>query len=143
MIEMSELLQKSKPIILYGIFGILTTLVNVAVYYLFYERVGLSNLTSTVVAWFFAVLFAFVTNKIFVFDSKSWKYQMVVSEVLKFFGCRLGTGCIEVGMMVLFVDMLHFSGTSMKLITNFIVIVLNYVLSKLVIFRKVRTEHEV
>ena len=143
MIEMSELLQKSKPIILYGIFGILTTLVNVAVYYLFYERVGLSNLTSTVVAWFFAVLFAFVTNKMFVFDSKSWKYQMVVSEVLKFFGCRLGTGCIEVGMMVLFVDMLHSSGTIMKLITNFIVIVLNYVLSKLVIFRKVRTEHEV
>ena len=143
MIEMSELLQKSKPVILYGIFGILTTLVNVAVYYLFYERVGLSNLTSTVVAWFFAVLFAFVTNKMFVFDSKSWKYQMVVSEVLKFFGCRLGTGCIEVGMMVLFVDMLHFSGTSMKLITNFIVIVLNYVLSKLVIFRKVCTEHEV
>lgn len=143
MIEMSELLQKSKPIILYGIFGILTTLVNVAVYYLFYERVGLSNLTSTVVAWFFAVLFAFVTNKIFVFDSKSWKYQMVVSEVLKFFGCRLGTGCIEVGMMVLFVDMLHFNGTIMKLITNCIVIVLNYVLSKLIIFRKVRTEHEV
>lgn len=143
MIEMSGLLQKSKPIILYGIFGILTTLVNVAVYYLFYERVGLSNLTSTVVAWFFAVLFAFVTNKIFVFDSKSWKYQMVVSEVLKFFGCRLGTGCIEVGMMVLFVDMLHFSGTIMKLITNCIVIVLNYVLSKLIIFRKVRTEHEV
>ena len=131
MIEMSELLQKSKPVILYGIFGILTTLVNVAVYYLFYERVGLSNLTSTVVAWFF------------VFDSKSWKYQMVVSEVLKFFGCRLGTGCIEVGMMVLFVDMLHFSGTIMKLITNFIVIVLNYVLSKLIIFRKVHTEHEV
>ena len=104
MIEMSELLQKSKPIILYGIFGILTTLVNVAVYYLFYERVGLSNLTSTVVAWFFVVLFAFVTNKIFVFDSKSWKYQMVVSDVLKFFGCRLGNGCIEVGMMVLFVE---------------------------------------
>ena len=143
MIEMSELLQKSKPVILYGIFGILTTLVNVAVYYLFYERVGLSNLTSTVVAWFFAVLFAFVTNKMFVFDSKSWKYQMVVSEVLKFFGCRLGTGCIEVGMMVLFVDMLHFSGTIMKLITNFIVIVLNYVLSKLIIFRKVHIEHEV
>ena len=68
---------------------------------------------------------------------------MVVSEVLKFFGCRLGTGCIEVGMMVLFVDMLHFNGTIMKLITNFIVIVLNYMLSKLIIFRKVRTEHEV
>ena len=68
---------------------------------------------------------------------------MVVSEVLKFFGCRLGTGFFEVGMMVLFVDMLHFNGTIMKLITNFIVIVLNYVLSKLIIFRKVRTEHEV
>lgn len=143
MIEMSEFLQKSKPIILYGIFGILTTLVNVAVYYLFYKRMELSNLTSTVIAWFFAVLFAFVTNKAFVFESKSWKYQMIIPEVFKFFGCRIGTGVIELGMMAFFVDLLHFSGTIMKLITNLIVIVLNYVLSKLVIFRKVRTEHEV
>ena len=140
---MSELFQKSKPIILYGFFGVLTTLVNVAVYYLFYERMGLPNLTSTVIAWFFAVLFAFVTNKVFVFDSKSWKHQLVIPEVLKFFGCRLGTGVIEVGMMVIFVDMFHFNGTIMKLITNFIVIVLNYILSKLVIFRKARTKHEI
>lgn len=140
---MSELLRKLKPIVNYGFFGVLTTLVNVAVYFVFYEKMGISNLISTIIAWILSVLFAFVTNKLFVFNSKSWQRNLVIAEAIKFLGCRGGTGIIEVGMMVLFVDMLHFSGTIMKLITNFIVIVLNYVLSKLVIFRKVHIEHEV
>ena len=135
---MRILYQKLRPIIVYGIFGILTTVVNIAVYHVCYEMVGISNLISTIIAWFLAVAFAFVTNKLFVFESKSWEKDIALPELAKFVSCRVGTGVFEVGFMLIFVDILHFDGTLTKLFTNFIVIVLNFILSKLVIFRKGR-----
>ncbi len=83
-----------------------------------------------------AVAFAFVTNKLFVFDSKSWEPSVALHELWTFTACSIGTGVIEVGMMWLFVDIMSFNGTVMKLLTNFIVIVLNYIFSKLIIFKK-------
>ena len=133
---MKKLFQKLWPIIVYGIFGVLTTVVNVAVYHGCYEIINISNLVSTIIAWFVAVAFAFVTNKIFVFESRSWETDVALPELVKFVSCRVGTGVFEVGFMLIFVDILHFDGTISKLITNFVVIVLNFILSKLVIFRK-------
>lgn len=70
---MKKLLEKYKSIIRYAFFGVMTTIVNVAVYSLFYEVLSIGNILSTVVSWGLAVAFAFVTNKLFVFESRSWK----------------------------------------------------------------------
>ena len=133
---MKQLFIKYKDVISYLFFGVLTTAVNVAVYYVFYNLLSIANVISTVIAWVVAVAFAFVTNKLFVFDSKSWAPSVALREFWTFTACRIGTGIVEIGMMWLFVDILTFNGTVMKLITNFIVIVLNYIFSKLIIFKK-------
>mgnify|MGYP000697766045 FL=1 len=117
-------------------FGVMTTIVNVAVYSLFYEVLSIGNILSTVVSWGLAVAFAFVTNKLFVFESRSLKAKTVLKEVTNFILCRVGTGLVEVIMMYVFVDILSYNGTIMKLLTNIIVIILNYVASKLIIFQR-------
>ena len=133
---MKQLFIKYKDMISYLFFGVLTTAVNVAAYYLSYDVAHLPNVAATVIAWALAVAFAFVTNKLFVFDSKSWAPSVALGELASFTLCRVGTGVIEVGMMYLFVDLLSFNGTVMKLFTNVIVIVLNFIFSKLIIFKK-------
>ena len=131
-----ELIARYKGIINYLIFGVLTTLINVAVYSLCYDALKIPNLVSTAVAWVIAVAFAFVTNKLFVFESRSWRGAEALKEAVNFVACRLSTGAVEMVLMFVFVDLLAFSGTVMKLICNVIVIVLNYVLSKLIVFKK-------
>lgn len=133
---MKKLLEKYKSIIRYAFFGVMTTIVNVAVYSLFYEVLSIGNILSTVVSWGLAVAFAFVTNKLFVFESRSWKVKTALKEVTNFILCRVGTGLVEVIMMYVFVDILSYNGTIMKLLTNIIVIILNYVASKLIIFQR-------
>lgn len=123
-----------KHILLFGVFGALTTALNVAAYHVCSRLPGIGNVLSTVIAWFLAVTFAFFTNKAFVFDSRSWERQTILGECLRFFGCRIGTGCVEVGLMVVFVDLLGLNGTVMKLVANMVVIVLNYLFGRLYIF---------
>ncbi len=123
-----------KSIIIYLVLGVCTTVINVVAYYLCYEQIGISNVLSTIIAWVVAVLFAFLTNKPFVFGSHSWALGLVLAEGVRFFGCRLGTGMIEVVGMYLLVDILHLNGTLMKLLINVIVIILNYVFSKFLVF---------
>ena len=113
----------------------MTTVINVVSYHISYEKLGISNVISTSIAWIIAVLFAFVTNKAFVFESKK-KNKEAIKEAANFILCRIGTGIIEVGMMWVFVDLLLLDGTVMKLITNIIIIVLNYVASKFFVFRR-------
>ncbi len=132
--NLKELLLKYKGVILYLVFGVLTTVINVITYHLCYENFKIGNVPSTVVAWVVAVSFAFVTNKIFVFESKK-KSSAAVKEAVDFFICRIGTGVIEIGMMWVFVDLLEFNGTLMKLITNILIIVINYLASKFFVFR--------
>lgn len=130
-----ELIKKYQSIIKYLIFGVLTTVVNIISYYICYEIVGISNIVSTIISWLIAVLFAFITNKLFVFDSKKWDKNSV-KEIINFFSFRVATGVVEVLMMYVFVDLLSFNGTVMKLITNIIVIILNYIASKIFVFKK-------
>lgn len=125
-----------KGIIKYVVFGALTTVLNVISYHLLYNVINLPNTPSVIVAWALSVAFAFVTNKLFVFESKSWQIKIAAKEAFDFFVCRLATGALEVALMFLLVDILKLDGTLMKLITNVIVIILNYFASKLVIFRK-------
>ena len=131
-----ELWAKYKDLIPYGIFGVLTTVVNVLVYALCAKTFGLSTVVSTAIAWVAAVLFAYITNRKWVFHSKTTGAAAIVKEIVSFFVCRLLTGVLDVGIMKLFVDILGFNDVIVKVASNIVVIILNYVASKLVIFKK-------
>ena len=133
---MMELLKKYKSLILYAVFGGLTTLVNMGAYWLCFNALGIPNVPSTIIAWFLAVSFAFITNKLWVFDSKSWKWQVLRKEIPAFISCRLATGVMDLVIMFVCVDLLGLHAMLMKLLSNVLVIILNYVFSKLVIFKK-------
>ena len=130
------LLVKYKSLILYAVFGALTTLVNIAAYYVCYNMLGIPNVPSDIIAWVLAVSFAFITNKLWVFDSKSFSGKTLRRELPAFLGARIATGLLDVAIMYLAVDVLHLNATVWKLISNAVVIILNYVASKLVIFKK-------
>ena len=129
---MKELLLKYKEIIMYLIFGVLTTVVNIAVYYIMTNSLQIHYLISNIVAWFLSVLFAYVTNRKYVFESKS---EQIIKEMTSFFGARLATGAMDMVLMWLFVGLHILPDFVAKVITNVIVIVANYILSKLVVFK--------
>ena len=136
MAKAGELIMKYKGLILYIMFGAMTTLVNMAAYWLCFDVLGIPNVLSTVIAWVLAVSFAFITNKIWVFDSRSFDGKTLRREIPAFFGARLLTGLLDVGIMYAAVDVMHWNAIPWKLASNVLVIVLNYIASKLVIFRK-------
>ena len=113
---MKELLMKYKEIIMYLVFGVLTTVVNIVVYFLSAELLHINYLISNALAWFLSVLFAYITNRKYVFESSS---QNILKEAVSFFSSRLATGILDMVLMIV----------------NVIVVVLNYVLSKLVVFK--------
>jgi len=123
---------KNKEIINYLIVGGLTTLISVVSYALF--RIVIPNyLWCTILSWITAVLFAYVTNRIFVFESTE-KYVWL--EFIKFIGCRLLTLGSEVLVMYLLVDLIKLNDMISKILVQFIIVILNYILSKIIVFRK-------
>ncbi len=132
--KLTVLYKKYEAIILYIFFGVCATLVNMAGYALFYNILGISNLISTILAWVAAFLFAFFTNKLFVFKSKRSSARELMLEFVSFFGCRAATGVLDVAIMYLAVDMMGWNSLLWKFISNVIVTILNYVASKFFIF---------
>lgn len=132
---LQSLFIKYKEALLYLFFGVLTTLVNIVTYYLFFDLFNVANVTSTVVAQFFAIIFAYVTNKLWVFNSKSWQLKTISFEIFSFFGCRLASAAFDVIFMWVSVDILSLWPILMKVVANVIVVVLNYFASKLLIFK--------
>lgn len=137
-----KLYDKYRPMILYVFFGGCTTVVNMVTYWLCYNVAGIGNVPATIIAWLLAVIFAFITNKLWVFDSKSWAKDVVLHEAWSFFAARIATGLLDVGIMYLAVDVMHWNSILWKLISNVLVIILNYIASKLFIFRKKDTEEK-
>ncbi|MCP8383166.1 GtrA family protein [Clostridioides difficile] len=132
--------KKHKETILYLFFGAFTTLVNI-VSYLFFTRVILFNfMVANVLAWIFAVLFAYVTNKFFVFESRRVELKFLFKEFLSFVSFRLISGIIEMVIMYIMIDLLFVNDVIVKIFTNIVVIVLNYLFSKMIIFRKQKTD---
>lgn len=121
-----------KELILYIIFGVLTTLVNILVYYFFTKIILVNYIISNILAWVFSVFFAYVTNRIWVFESKN---ENIIKECFLFFGGRLFSGVVDTGLMYLFIDILSIGDFISKIVIQVIVVVLNYVLSKLVVFK--------
>ena len=134
--KLLALLKKYEEIISYLFFGGLTTVFNYAFYLPCYNVLGISGALSNVIAWVAAVAFAFLTNKPFVFKSHDWSAKVVFPELAKFVSCRVGSGLLETAIIFATVDCLRWDGNIIKLVTSVLVVVLNYVASKLLVFRK-------
>lgn len=136
MAKIRQLLAKYHNIIIYFIFGVFTTLVNFLVYFPLYNWLCFSGTVSNVLAWIAAVVFAFVTNKPFVFKSNDWSANVVIPELTKFVGCRIGSGMLETAAIWLLVDLLMWNGNWVKIAVSIFVVILNYVSSKWLVFHK-------
>ena len=121
-----------RELVLYVVFGAFTFFVNIAVYFLFEDVLGVNYLISNIIAWFFSVLFAYITNRIWVFESKS---PDILKEMALFFGGRIFSGVVDTALMYLFIDVMMIGDTISKIVVQIIVIVLNYIFSKLTVFK--------
>ena len=137
MIEsVKNLIKKHWDVIPYLFFGVLTTIVNYAVYLPCLNLLHLSAAVSNCIAWVVAVTFAFLTNKPFVFQSHDWSRATVVPEFTKFLATRISSGVMETVILFVAVDTLGANGNLWKLVTQVLVIVVNYIGSKLLVFRQ-------
>lgn len=134
--KLKSLASKYKYIILYGIFRILTTIINIGFYGILYSVLGISNVVSNIIAWVISVLFAFIINKLWVFESKSLCLKVFIKEFGSFIVCRLATGILDLGIMFVGVDLLKGPAIILKVTSNIIVMILNYVMSKIFVFKK-------
>jgi putative flippase GtrA len=122
----------------YLVFGVLTTIVNIAVFSFCHDLLCWSWEVSNLLAWLLAVIFAFFTNKLFVFRSKSFAPRVFFFELVSFFGARLLSLGVDMAGMWLCLDVIQMHSLLAKIIVNFFVILINYILSKLIIFKKKR-----
>lgn len=135
---MKGLLRKNRELISYLVFGVLTTAVNYITYLLFAPLFATTTI-PTAIAWILSVIFAYITNRIFVFRSTARGWKALLFEVVSFFGARVLSGVLDVVFMWIFADYMGFDDKWMKLISNVFVIIFNYIASKLVVFRKKET----
>ena len=134
--KLKELLIRYKELILYVFFGGCTTLISIATYWVCRNLLNIPVVPADVISWILSVIFAYVTNKIWVFESKSTELKVIVREVVEFFAARLFSLGVDVLFMYITVVKLHLPDMWMKVTANVIVIILNYVFSKWIIFRK-------
>ena len=128
---------KYKEIINYLICGGLSTVVNFASYIIFARLFKIDEVVSSFLSWVAAVIFAYIVNKIFVFESKTNSKRELAKEFISFIACRIISGITcDVGTFALMVKVLHINDIISKIVTQVMVIILNYVFSKLIIFKK-------
>lgn len=128
-----DLYKKYEEIINYLIVGGMTTLVSIGVYALCTKCFHVNYMIANVISWVISVLFAYITNRIFVFKSKS---ENIILEVYQFFKYRIFSFLIEIFLMYVFVELISIDDMISKVIVQIIVIILNYVFSKLFVFKK-------
>lgn len=133
-------LKKHESVLSYLFFGVLTTAVTYLIYLPCYNLLSFSATVSNLISWLGAVAFAYLTNKPFVFKSHDWSAKIVLPELAKFVSCRIGSGAMETGILFFAVDLGHGNGNIWKLLTSVIVVVVNYVASKLLVFRRKNNE---
>ena len=150
-----NLLRKYREIILYLFWGVMTTIVSWITYSVFVSlfssgivfsilrfSFSVDIMLANILSWICAVTFAFITNKLFVFQSKSWQFQIFWPELWKFFSARIVTGVIEIIAVPALVgfgldqEIFGIAGSWAKVIVSIVVIILNYLFSKLFVFRK-------
>ncbi len=152
--KIKELVIKYKEIVLYAVFGVVTTIANLLAFLLSDFILGQDlYLVSNAIAWIVGVIVAFVTNKLWVFNSKSWKLKVFLKEFSEFVGARIFSFGVEEAGMWLFVDVIGFDEKSLnifgfvitgiwiaKVLLSVIVVIMNYFFSKFIIFKKKKAE---
>ena len=124
-----------RQLVLYGIVGALTTAINIVAYWFLTRVLECPVVMSTVIAWLVALLFAYWANRKYVFESHSAE---ILKEASEFFFARVTTGVLDVIIMYIFVDVLGYHDVWIKTASNILVIILNYIFSKLIIFKPER-----
>ena len=151
MTKIKELYQKYKEIIVYIIFGALTTIVNLATFYILesvFGSEGKGYIIYNAIAWVVAVVFAYVTNKLYVFESKSWAPKIVIKESFQFLLARVFSFLVEELGLILMIEFLNFGeyalnlkvitltgATIAKIVLAVVVVIMNYFFSKFIIFK--------
>jgi putative flippase GtrA len=136
--SIKELFYKYEEIISYLIVGGLTTMVSLITYYLLVytildPNIGIELQIANIVSWIFSVTFAYFTNRKYVFKSKN---KISFKEGISFYISRIGTLFLDMLMMYVFVTVLGFNDKIIKFVVQIIVIILNYILSKFIVFKK-------
>lgn len=126
----------NRETITYLIGGVLTTVVNYVAYYLLCNVIGIKNLIANVIAWIIAVIFAYIINNIWVFQSEKQGIKKEVDKIIKFTAARVFSLIIEELGLFLFVDLMHWNNMLVKALLAVFVVAINYVFSKLYIFTK-------
>ena len=134
--KLRNFIEKYWDILSYLFFGGLTTVVRFVSYWVLVDVLHLHYMAATVLSWVISVTFAYVTNRKWVFESRAHGLCAMLWEMISFFACRLASGFMEMGMMFIGVDLFCVNDKAVKLIANIFVIVANYILSKVFVFRK-------
>lgn len=135
--KIKQLYTKYKEVINYLVFGVLSTVVNFITYFITARLIGIDEVISSGISWFCSVLFAYITNKIFVFESKTHGIKELAKEVASFFLARIISGALcDVGTFAIMVKVLHINDIISKIVTQVMVVIVNYIFSKLIIFKK-------
>lgn len=129
----------NKETINYLIFGIITTLINIISYKLC-TKININYIASTVIAWSLSVAFAYITNKLYVFESKSFEKSLVIKEATSFVLSRVFSGTCDLLFMIVSVELFSMNDFIAKIFTNVFVVVINYVISKMFIFKNKKLE---
>lgn len=135
---MGEFLKKHKQLLAYSFWGAANTVVNYSMYFLSTRLLHLDYVAANMIAWIVSVLFAFSVNKAFVFESKNWKPSIMLPELAKFVGARFFSGFFETAVLWLCVDIGDFHDGVVKISASIVVVIVNYLFSKLFIFRSGR-----
>jgi putative flippase GtrA len=129
-------MEQKKEVISYLFFGVLTTLANIVSYIVLSKLFEMDYKLATTIAWVISVLFAFITNKLYVFNSKETNIVLIAKEFTSFTFFRFLSYLMDLGMMVLMIEWLKTGDLIAKIMANFFVIFFNYFASKYVIFKK-------
>lgn len=135
--KINALIKKHREMIVYLVVGVATTLINFAVHFTLEYVTDLDAFLIVFISWIFAVIFAYLTNKLWVFKSRSFKKDVIVHEITSFTLARLFSLVIEEIMFLIFVSWLGFGQGVIKIVAGVVVIILNYIFSKMFIFRRV------
>ena len=126
----------NKVVFSYLVFGILTTLINIVSYAILSKFFGMDYKFATIIAWMISVFFAFITNKLYVFNSKETNVSLMIKEFLSFIFFRLLSLILDIGIMLMMVEWLRMDDLLAKIAANVFVVIFNFFASKYVIFTK-------
>ena len=127
--------KKYKEQLLYLFFGGLTTLLNIVLFWMLTRPIGLNALIANVIGWIICVLFAYVTNRTWVFNNKAHNAAEVIRECASFYIGRLSTLLLEEFVLWIGIDLLQINSMSVKIFAQILVIISNYVISKVFVFK--------